>query len=189
MAQPPLYLSLSDLKVAIQIPDGLTDTDLLRALGAASRAVEQATGRRFWLDEDSSTRRYTATSSSLVLVDDVAEIDSVTSNGTAVDWFPGPANADAELEPFVWIESDGAFSKARGAIEVTGRFGWPEVPEQIPQIVLVLATKLFKRSREAPFGIVGSNSIDGTSLRITRDDPDMKLLIEPFRRAETPSHG
>jgi hypothetical protein len=37
---------------------------------------------------------------------------------------------------------------------VTGQFGWSTSPEDIKAATSILAAKLFKRVREAPFGIV-----------------------------------
>lgn len=190
----PLYVTVPELKSSIQIPDSAADADIQRALGAASRAVEKATSRRFWLDEEESgeeaggvTHKYTALSNSLVVVDDVTTIMSVRVNGTELDegsWYPEPANNPTRGEPYLWIESDGKFTLGRQAIEVEGLFGWPEVPDQVKQIVMVVANKLLKRTREAPWGIIATG-FDGLALRITRDDPDVAFLVEPLTRAET----
>jgi hypothetical protein len=184
----PLYVTVGELKSAIQLETNTADADVARALHAASRAIEKVTSRRFWLDDEPTVERYTALSTDMVIINDAAEIDSVSINGVEMDagnWFAEPTNNPAAIgEPYLWIESDSRFPLNRQAIEVTGKFGWPEVPDAVKQIVIVTANKALKRTREAPWGIVGSQ-FDGLSLRITRDDPDLQLYVEPLMRAET----
>ena len=97
-----------------------------------------------------------------------------------------PANAAADGWPSEWLRArptSGAsfpIGVPRG-IEVTGRFGWPAVPDDVRQAALILASRLLKGSREATFGI-WSTGIDGTAMRIARVDPDVVGLIERFER-------
>lgn len=190
MPELPVYLPVAEFKSATSIKGETKDEDVERALRAASRAIEKTTGRRYWKDEVDVTRVYTATSPSLVVIDDAAEILSVSTGGSVLSegsWFAEPTNApEHEKEPFLWIESNQSFPMARQAVQVTGKFGWPEVPYQVRQMTLIITSKLFKRTREAPFGIVTSGSLDGLALRITRDDPDLELLVNSLKRAETP---
>ncbi len=182
----PLYVTQTELKNAVTIPDNSQDDDITRALGAASRAVDKFTARRFWLDSSDSTHKYTAISGSLVYVDDLTSITSVSSNGILLDsstYFPEPANNPTIFEPYLWIESNGSFSTGRQEIEIVGKFGWPEIPESVKQIVIITAVKALKRTREAPWGIIQQHGLDGLALRIVREDPDILYLIEPLVRA------
>src|SRR5690348_2757630 len=141
------------------------------------------TSRRFWLDPDDVTRTYTANSARMCAVDDLAFLTSVTSNGTAVDdSILEPLNAHADGKPYLWLTSRyDRFSCDPAAIEVTGRFGWPEVPIQAEQFVQIIASKLVKRTREAPFGMVNAG-IEGAAVRLAREDPDCSLLVARLRR-------
>lgn len=178
-----LYVEPDPFKATVQIPDAVSDADVDAALEAASRAVEQVTHRRFWKDTAAVQRAYTATSPSLVFIDDIARIDEVTVDGTVLDDYDAePLNAALDNEPWLWLESDRRFTSGRGEIQVTGLFGWPQIPGQVPQLVTIVAAKLLKRSREAPWGIVTSGGIEGTALRITREDPDAQFLIGPLKR-------
>ena len=47
----------------------------------------------------------------------------------------------------------------------------------------ILATKLFKRSREAPFGIITLGGDQGGAMRLSRTDPDLSLLIDGYTRS------
>lgn len=183
-----LYVTPGTFKATTQIPDGLGDEDVERALAAASGAVEGLCDRRFWLDPEDVTRTYTALSSRrMVVIDDLAVLTSVTSDGTAFTAFiKEPQNADVDGKPFTRLKvtrnSGSLLSCEEAGISVTGRFGWPEVPAQVEQFVSIVAGKLVKRSREAPFGIVGSGGLENMAMRLAREDPDTMLLISSLRR-------
>ncbi len=182
----PLYVSSTELKQAINLDGSTLDADIDRALGSASRAVEKATSRRFWLDSSDSTHYYTAINKSFVYIDDLTSVTSVSSDGALLDssaYFLEPVNNPTIDEPYLWIESDGAFSTLRQSIEVVGKFGWPEIPENVKQIVIVTANKMLKRAREAPWGIIQQQGFDGLALRIVREDPDILYLLDPLMRA------
>jgi hypothetical protein len=65
------------------------------------------------------------------------------------------------------------------SVAVTGQFGWPAVPAQVIEATTILATRLLRRAREAPFGVVGLG-IDGAAVRISRFDPDVGFLLDPL---------
>ncbi len=67
------------------------------------------------------------------------------------------------------------------SIKVTGQFGWPAVPAPISEATTLLASRLFKRAREAPLGVFGLG-VDGTTVRISRTDPDVAAMIAPYNR-------
>lgn len=178
------YVTLADFKDTVQIPDAATDDDVSVALDAASRAVEQVTQRRFWQDAAAVQRSFTATTSRLVFIDDIARIDEVAVDGTVIgEYIAQPLNAAADGEPWRWLESPGyRFAGGAGKVKVTGLFGWPEIPPQVPQIVTIVASRLLKRSREAPWGVVTTGGIEGNAIRITREDPDLQFLIGALKR-------
>jgi hypothetical protein len=68
------------------------------------------------------------------------------------------------------------------SVRVTGRFGWDAVPPEIIEATGILATKLIRRSREAPFGILAVALETGTAIRLARTDPDIASLIDAFTR-------
>jgi hypothetical protein len=65
------------------------------------------------------------------------------------------------------------------SVRVTGQFGWSEVPEAVKSATVILATKLVRRAREAPFGVV-SIGLDGGAMRIARTDPDVMFLLGEY---------
>lgn len=179
-----LYVTPGSFRSSSSIPDGMGDDDVERALAAASGAVETMTRRRFWLDPDDVTRTYTAQSGAMCQVDDLAFLTSVTSGGLAVTGTVlEPLNAHLDGKPFKWLTSPTcSLSRDVGAIAVTGRFGWPEVPVQVEQFVQIVAAKLVKRTREAPFGVVNPAGLEGAAIRLAREDPDTALLVRDLRR-------
>jgi hypothetical protein len=68
------------------------------------------------------------------------------------------------------------------AVRVTGRFGWDETPAGVKSAATIVATRLMRRAREAPFGIVGLG-IDGSTVRATQiaRDPDIALAMSAPR--------
>lgn len=69
-----------------------------------------------------------------------------------------------------------------GYIQVTAHFGWPSVPPSVSEATGMLATRLLKRKREAPFGVVGFGMDQAAAVHIARTDPDVAGLLEPFMR-------
>jgi hypothetical protein len=67
-------------------------------------------------------------------------------------------------------------------VELTGRFGWPTVPAEVVEATTILASKLLRRAREAPFGIVSAGIEVGVAMRIARSDPDVGLLLSGVSR-------
>lgn len=185
-----LYVDRITFRNTVSIPDLATDADIDVALGAASRAVEQVCNRRFWKDESPTQRLFTAESWRLCMIDDCADVDTVEvsrdggATYTATTGFRTfPLNAAADSEPVLWLEANGIhFPTCTAGVRVTGSFGWPEVPAQVPQFVTILAARLLKRAREAPFGIVTAGGIEGVAMRLAREDPELHLLIGPLMR-------
>lgn len=187
MAVGDPYVTAQELKDSISREDTAADTDIERAVEAASRAIEEVTRRRtFWKSAGDETRKYTANSCQLVVVDDLVTLTTLTSDGTAVDTADlvvEPLNAEDDGRPHTRIEvPDGLLSTKRGKIEVTGIWGWPDVPPQVKQMVTILASKLVKRTREATFGVVSAGGLDGDAIRLAKEDPDLQLLVTPLRR-------
>jgi hypothetical protein len=181
-----LYVTPADFRNSVSLPDGLGEDDAERALAAASGAVQEMTSRRFWLDPEDVTRVYTAQTRRLCMVDDLAVLTSVEVDGAALDLanvLREPANANADGKPYLWLTSrTNVFTCDEQAIAVTGRFGWPEVPSQVEQFVHIVAAKLLKRTREAPFGVVNPSGLEGQAIRLAREDPDAMLLVRRLSR-------
>jgi hypothetical protein len=190
------YVSSTILKATLSLTgETFADADITAALLAASHGIDEACGRRFWLDADAQqVRYYTPTSRDLVLTDDITVLTSLatdTAGGTSFpqswtvnrDFVLKPLNANADGKPYTRIKATGVGGVfdpcAPRSVKVTAQFGWATVPDGIVEATTILATRLLRRAREAPFGVV-SVGLDGTAVRIARTDPDVCFLLEPF---------
>lgn len=170
---------------------------LEKAVSAASRAVDDWTGRRFWQDADPVARRYRTDGRRRVAVDDIS-----STTGLVVETGPGdgtwdttwtldehfelePENADADGGAYAWWElvATGAHRfpcTRRRSLRVTARWGWSEVPVQVEEATILRAVAIFKR-KDAAYGVADFGEFG--PVRITRQDPDVIALLSPFQRA------
>lgn len=186
-----LYIELEEVKAAGEIDGTYLDNDIIRAINAACRAIDSVLGRRFYLDRAASDRFYPlARHERTVEIDDLSaaptsvlvDLDGDNVPETAltvnVDYVLEPLNALADGRPYERIHFLRALRSGRRAVQVSGIYGWPKVPDVVRQAAPILATKLVKRVRDAPFGVVSFGSIDTqTAIRIARTDPDVAFLL------------
>jgi hypothetical protein len=198
-----LYLSPDQLKSTLTMTGtSFADADVTLAIGAASRAVDSMTGRRFWLDTGTANvRYYTPQYDGMTPIDDLVVMTSVAidSTGTGAFTETWTSGTDFVLEPFNapleqparpyntlraryrsgrrWLPS-----LVEQSIKVTGQFGWPSIPDDVTAATGILAAKLLRRGREAPFGIVTAGIDSGATMRIARTDPDVSMLLGPYAR-------
>lgn len=194
------YVSTSELKATVSLTgETYADPDLSLALTAASRAIDHVTGRRFWRDPNANqVRYYTPSSSGVLWIDDLETLTELAvdddDDGTYEQvWTSGeyalePANAPADGWPYTRIvvrqrRTSHYFPCWPQSVRVTGRFGWNATPDAIKQATGIVAARLVKRSREAPFGITGIGA-DGIAVRAAQiaQDPEVQLLIGPYVR-------
>lgn len=158
-----------------------------RALNAASRQIDGACGRRFWQDPTAVARTYDAESAVYVEVDDISTTTGlIVKVDYALDGSFGvtltinthfmvlPYNAALAVPawPYTAIRlvgqaiqyfPDGS-TYGRPSVQVTAKFGWPAVPDDVKQACLVQAGMLYK-SPDAPFGAIALGDT-GASMRI-----------------------
>ncbi|MGW3346796.1 hypothetical protein ACWDA3_26085 [Nonomuraea rubra] len=190
----PVYLSLADLKESVHITDTDRDAALARALAAASRSIDLTTGRRFWLDAEASARvinprgRITRDDDGEhLLIDDLGAVDDlVVEIGRGSSWTDITASVEAEptdalakLRPITSLLRVGGSWPSGGGqrVRVAERWGWPQYPDQVVQASGILAMRLFKR-KDSPEGVLGS--AEWGVIRLSRNDPDVYGLIQPF---------
>lgn len=199
-----IYLELDELKATLEMT-GTTfaDADVTIAMGAASRAVDSITGRRFWLDADAAkVRYYTPRSYKVLQIDDLVTMTSVAIDRagrgsfsetwvSSVDYVLEPFNARAEnpMRPYETLRARCLSGRRLPAhleqsVKVTGQFGWAAVPDDVTAATGIIAAKLLRRSREAPFGIVTAGIDQGVAMRIARTDPDVYTLLHDYKRHE-----
>jgi hypothetical protein len=199
-ATPAAYIELEQLKASLEL-QGMTyaDQDITLAINAASRGIDSATSQRFYLDADATQiRYYSPTSFRRLEIDPLAVLTTlaIDRGNTATfgeTWTQGtdfvldPLNAAADYRPFERIlvrALSGRWLPAGydQSVKVTGQFGWAVIPEDIKAATSLLAARLLRRLREAPFGIVTAGIDQGVAMRIARTDPDVYSLIAPYNR-------
>jgi hypothetical protein len=185
---PPNYISADELKASLELTgQTYADHDVPMAIEAASRAVDNMTRRRYYLDESDQTRWYSSHSGAYVLIDDLHTLTSLENDGTAwtVDdefWLE-PVRMAIDGKPYDVIRPvNGAFLSTSRGIKVIGRFGWPQVPAEVLSATPIIATQLLRRAREAPFGVINFG-LEGEAVRISRFDPQIDMLLTPYTRS------
>ena len=172
-----LYCTVEELKSRLAIGDTGDDFEITLAVQAACRSIDEICGRYFWRGSD--TRTYVPENIYGQQLDDLVSVSSfkVDFDGDGVyeqTWVqgtdyvltvsPGKYNAAAKGEqwpytgfqvintshyvPFTWPWSH------QDRLQVTGVFGWPQVPLAVKQAALIAAADLFK-IKDAPFGVAG----------------------------------
>jgi hypothetical protein len=178
--------------------EALSEALLEKAVNAASRAVDKWTGRRFWQDAEPVARRYRPTTHGVAYVDDISTTDGLlVKTGTGTDWASvpawtldtdfelGPENADADGGAYAWWRLTPVSGRyffcgyRQSTLQVTARFGWSEVPDQVMEATILRAVSIFKR-KEAPYGVADFGEFG--PVRITRRDPDVMDLLMPFQK-------
>lgn len=193
MAWAPDYCSLAELKSFVKITDTEDDDELGFAAAAASRAVDQHTGRQFGQVATAEERDYPARWDRrrerwIVQIDDVEDITAMTVivEAGAVDVFQlEPVNAVKKKRVFtaIVVDPDAAFKPTGGEALVTvdALWGWTAFPAAVKQATLLQASRLFSR-RTSPYGIAGSPE-QGSELRLLAVlDPDVKVSLRPYIR-------
>jgi hypothetical protein len=193
------YVSAAALKATLGITVNTFDADIDAARVAASRGIDGICDRRFYPDADANqVRYYTPWGYRALRIDDLATHTEVGTNrsgdGTSftaltlnTDYFLEPLNAAADGQPFTRItwHPFGYAALRLGFpryVRVTGKFGWATVPDSVVEATSILAAALYKRAREAPFGIQTVGVDQGTAARIARSDPHVMMLLGPFMR-------
>jgi hypothetical protein len=203
-----LYLTVEDMKDTLELSGlGYADKDIARSISAASRAVDSYCNRRFYLSPEASLpadeeRLYSPSKGTLWLpIDDLAELGSVEVKDGSGAWQPWlldddyllePSNAAALGEPYsrLRIETSrssfiydwpASFYGSSASVKVTGRWGWPSLPDEVVQATQLVATQLLRRIREAPFGVVAIG-LEGEAVRLSKADPQLVQLLGGLRR-------
>lgn len=200
-----LYVTPEDLKsrFGIALSDSRDDYEIIGVVRAASRRIESycglPRGRGFWRDAAVTTRTFTADSCSSVRVPEgistltglVVATDEDGDNTyertltVDTDYLVKPDNALVDGWPITEIVLADNYSfpvhaNRRAGVQVTARFGWPAVPDDVREAALILSHRLFKR-KETSSGVLGFDG-GGVTVRLARTDPDVAELLAPYVR-------
>jgi hypothetical protein len=191
------YCTLAEFKARFY-PAGLTDTTddtvIENVIEAVSRQIDNYAGRRFYVTGSDETRYFTAEESEYLSAGDVVSITTLSTDENddrvyertwaATDYDLTPYNAALDGLPYTRLEitPNGSYAFPTGAksVKIVGKWGYPATPDAINEACLIQAIRLFKR-KDAPFGVMGSAEM-GQLVVIPRLDPDVKMLLDPFRK-------
>ena len=187
------YCTQNELKGFVGIPtdDSGDDSLLDDAVNAASRQIDAYCGRVFYADTNASARKYSSANTTTGLIVKYDDNDDGTFETTvpAANYQTLPINSVAGgivTTPFYIIELIASstdewpidYSSNRAAIEITAKWGWSAVPEQIRQATLMLASELFAM-RNAPLGVAGVGDFGVVNIQQNRE---ITRMIAPFRK-------
>jgi hypothetical protein len=200
------YATPATMKDYTKIADSIDDAAIDRVLNAASRRVDTYCQRRFWVDDgQTGTRIYKPVNCGLMWIDDLSTSTGFTvetddnDDGTyettwsSADYELRPPSAPSlfpEARPYTQIAAveSRRFPTAtkRHSLRLTGKWGWPAVPDTVTEATLMLALRLMVRPG-APFAIATAGIGDVTPMRLTSGganstgDPDADKLLLPYR--------
>lgn len=197
------YATLTEIKNYLSISDS-TDNDLLEDLiESASRSIDRIANRRFYLDSSASARKYRAYSDIFVYTDDIGSttglVVAIDTNGNGTysttltldtDFILDPLTAASLGRPYTqltmvsntqtWPVFPGLTQNGlRPGVQVTAKWGWPSVPNDINMACLILAADLYKR-KDAPGGILGLGDLG--AVRMSPIGRDVTAIVRAYRK-------
>jgi len=200
------YCTVGEVRAQLGDDDAKLDQTLLeRAVAVVSRAVDEfcsdgatTAGRRFWQDLTVKTRTYRCEQLDRAWIDDISTLTGLLvktdEDGDGVfettwtldsDFQIEPLNADADGGAYAWWELSATGERGfpgwpqRAGLQLTARWGWSQIPEQVNQAAILKAVRLFLR-KDSPDGWT-SGMADFGPVRISRyEDPDVAMLLDPF---------
>ena len=185
------YILLGELKAMLRINDYVDDELLGSHIEAASRTIDDICHRTFSLDATATARVFHPDSQMVVRIDDVGSLTGFvvkvdedgtgTFNLTVTDTTAEPLNALAKGTPITKLVAYETFfpRDVRPTVQVTARWGWPEVPEPVRSACGILAGRLFKRA-DSLLGVAGFGDLGAITLRAV--DPDVQRMLAPYVR-------
>jgi hypothetical protein len=196
------YLTTDEARTYAGLSD-LADTELLDdVITAVSRAIDSACQRHFWQDADTARVFPTQSADRLTFgaFNDLVEITTLkvdrdgdgvfeeTISSGSFELLPPNGGGFAEPGPYTtlqllnqkWFPIPGgsAGTGRRMLTEITGTFGWPEVPAAIKQATRLQVARVMKR-QESPLGVAGFGEFG--VVRVSRLDPDIDAMLQPYK--------
>ncbi len=199
-----VYASVAEAKADTSpaITDSISDTVLEVALNAASRQIDGYCGRRFWQDGTVVARTYWADDTGCVVTDDISTTTGLIvksddgQDGTfattltiSTNFILTPLNVAAmvPVHPYEGIQtvSGSAFALGdRPGVQVTAKFGWPAIPDDVHKACIIQGWQLAKSS-SAPFGVLSFGDAGFMQMR-SGLNPQAMILLEPYIRRIRP---
>lgn len=188
------YATPALFKAAVEIADTVDDTDIQRALDAATEWIDNYCGRVFGPLTASEARLFDVGETGRLHVPDLATVTEVAidtartlSYSTVITASqyqlypldkgqPGVRGGYNEIRLRPNVTS---WSFTQGQVRVTGTWGYGSIPAAVEEACILLANRYFRRPSVA-FGVQESAQT-GELARIIGSDPDVVRLLEGFR--------
>lgn len=187
MPWAPDYCTVEELADWLNDANDANDDVYAAAIGAASRLIDDWTGRQFG-SSLAESRTYAANGLGRVEIDDlaVAPVTVVDGAGAAVTGYTlGPVNAPQTGKVWTRIGLAEGYDLGLTKVIVTAAWGWTEVPPAVKLACLMQAARFAKR-KDSPYGISGSPDAQGELRLLARLDPDVQTSLTAYRRKVLP---
>lgn len=191
------YITLAGLKTYLKIDDSVEDSLLEQIIESASRSIDRIANRRFYLDSTATARTYRPIGNLRVIVDDIGTTSGIIlktdpdANGVYQttftlnsDYIVEPTNALAKGRPITYLTIVGPTALSLPVnywpqVEVTARWGWPSVPDDIEQATYILSADLYKR-KDSIGGVLGLSELG--AIRMSPLGRDIAAIVKAYRR-------
>jgi len=196
------YVTLDAVKDELGRSDVANDARIEAAIKSATKRINTYTGRRFWQDASVVTREFYADDYSELISNVEQPFDISTTTGLILKLDTGdtgtfgttltinthfiltPSNAADDGEPFTGIRlvdslySFPMSSSGRPGVQITAKFGWATIPDDVVQACLIQSVLLYKATDAAMGGLSFG---DGAFMRVRPGlNPTAKDLVDPY---------
>ena len=191
------YITLANLKNYLKIDDSVEDTLLESIIESASRSIDKIANRRFYLDSSATARTYRPDGVMRVITDDIGSTTGLifktdpdstgvyqTTLTLGTDYIVEPTNAIVQGRPINYLTIVGSTTLSypinyRPNVEVTARWGWPTVPDDVEQATYILSADLYKR-KDSIGGVLGLSELG--AIRMSPLGRDIGAMVRAYRR-------
>lgn len=201
------YCAVTDVENEVGIGDAQDSAKIARSISAASRQIDGWCGRRFWIDETATVREFYASDSRCLDLfdqpDNGPKVDIATATGLIVkidtdgsgafgttltigtDFLLKPRNAAADGFGFDSLEALPSayfpYGYQRPCVQITAKFGFPSIPDDVQKACLIQAAQLFK-AKDAVFGAIALG--DSQAMRLGSSlNASARALLARYQRS------
>jgi len=164
---------------------------------SASRSIDRIANRRFYLDATATARTYRPVGNLRVITDDIGSttglIFKTDPNSTGnyqttltlnTDFIVEPTNAIAKGRPINYLTIVGSTAMSLPVdywpqAQVTAKWGWPEVPDDVEQATYILSADLYKR-KDSIGGVLGLSELG--AIRMSPLGRDIAAMVRAYKR-------
>lgn len=201
------YVDKDDLKAYIGLTGTAQDNNIDTAIDSASRLIDSVCGRKFSQDDSVVVKTFTPKSSIYLDTPDISTTTGLivktddNDDGTYettltlnTDYIVEPTNprvikitgGTTYYEPYNKItildtrSSERFDPTIKNNIQITAKWGYSAVPEDIKTATLIQALRYFKR-KDTPFNTYGDVNT-GVSELFSRLDPDVQTILKGHKK-------